>query len=155
MDATLDLFFPLFDKEQDNDLWALDGVREYHKMLIEKLEEAYRIAETARAKGLDPEPKVEILIAKDMAERVEKLIGLNGVAKRIRELEEQGLERDKICFRIADEIIEGKFGKMDVLGAIDKSVRTAVAIMTEGVVAAPIEGIAKVSTDKNADGSTF
>lgn len=49
--------------------------------MIDKFEEAYRISEIARSKCLDPEPKVEILIAKDMAERVEKLIGLEGVAK--------------------------------------------------------------------------
>ncbi|MEM0330656.1 MAG: DNA polymerase II large subunit, partial [Archaeoglobaceae archaeon] len=155
MHLTLDRFFPLFDREQDNDYWAIEKIREYHKMLNEKLEEAYKIAEIARAKGLDPEPKVEILIAKDMAERVEKLIGLNGVAKRIRELEEGGMERDKICFKIAEEIVDGKFGRMDYLEAIDKAIRTAVAIMTEGVVAAPIEGIAKVSIDKNSDGSNF
>ncbi|MEM0215184.1 MAG: DNA polymerase II large subunit [Archaeoglobaceae archaeon] len=155
MHLTLDRFFPLFDREQDNDYWAIEKIREYHKMLSEKLEEAYKIAEIARAKGLDPEPKVEILIAKDMAERVEKLIGLNGVAKRIRELEEGGMERDKICFKIAEEIVDGKFGRMDYLEAIDKAIRTAVAIMTEGVVAAPIEGIAKVSIDKNSDGSNF
>ncbi|MCS7130861.1 MAG: DNA polymerase II large subunit, partial [Archaeoglobaceae archaeon] len=155
MEATLDKFFPLFDKEQEEDYCALESIREYHRMLIEKLEEVYRIAETARAKGLDPEPKVEILIAKDLAERVEKLIGLNGVARRIKELEEEGLEREKICFKIADEIVERKFGEMDYLEVIDKAVRTAVAIMTEGVVAAPIEGIAKVSVDKNSDGSNF
>jgi DNA polymerase II large subunit len=155
MDATLDRFFTLFDKEQEDDNWAIESVREYQRMLSEKLEEAYRVAEAARSKGLDPEPKVEVLIAKDMAERVEKLIGLKGLARRIRELEEEGLERDRICFRIADEITEGKFGRMDFLDAIDKSIRTAVAIMTEGVVAAPIEGIAKVSTDKNADGSSY
>ncbi|MCS7143937.1 MAG: DNA polymerase II large subunit [Archaeoglobaceae archaeon] len=155
MEATLDKFFPLFDKEQDNDYFPIESIKEYHKMLSVKLEEIYKIAELARSKGLDPETKVEILIAKDMAERVEKLIGLKGVAERIKELEEEGIERDKICFKIADDIIDGKFGKMDYLDAIDKSIRTAVAIMTEGVVAAPIEGIAKVSIDKNNDGSSF
>ncbi|MCX8172038.1 MAG: DNA polymerase II large subunit, partial [Archaeoglobaceae archaeon] len=155
MDITLDMFFPLFDKEQDNDYFLLENLREYHRTLYEKLEEAYKIAEIARAKGLDPETKVEILIAKDMAERVEKLVGLNGVAKRIKELENDGVEREQICFRIAEEIVEGKFGEMDYLDAIDKAIRTAVAIMTEGVVAAPIEGIAKVSIDKNSDGSSF
>jgi len=155
MHLTLDKFFPIFEVEKDDQSWRLKDIQNYHKSLIEKFEEAYKIAEAARIKCLDPEPKVEILIAKDMAERVEKLIGFEGIAERIRELEESGVARDKMCFIIADEIIEGKFGKMDVLSAIDKAIRTAVAIMTEGVVAAPIEGIAKVGIEKNYDGSSF
>ncbi|MEM1957919.1 MAG: DNA polymerase II large subunit [Archaeoglobaceae archaeon] len=155
MDVTLDRFFPIFEVEEDRNVSKLKEIEEYHRMLLEGFEKAYKIAELARSKCLDPEPKVEILIAKDMAERVEKLIGINGIASRIRELEEKGVSRDKICFIISDEIIEGKFGKFEEIVAIDKAIRTAVAIMTEGAVAAPIEGIAKVALDKNNDGSNF
>ena len=124
-------------------------------MLLKKLEEAYKIAEEARKKCLDPEPYVELPIAKNMVERVEKLMGLKGLAKRIQELEDKGIERERMCFIIADDIINGKFGKFDRVEAIDKAIRAAVAILTEGVVAAPIEGIAKVKIDKNHDGSEF
>ncbi|MEM2694347.1 MAG: DNA polymerase II large subunit [Archaeoglobaceae archaeon] len=155
MDVTLDMFFPLFEEERKDEFWRIKEVEAYQKMLLEKLEKAYKVAELARSRGLDPETRVEIAIAKDMAERVEKLIGVMGVAERIRELENSGLERDKISFIIADEILEAKFGKMNPLEAIEKAIRTAVAIMTEGVVAAPIEGIAKVGIDKNSDGSSF
>ncbi|MDW7989199.1 MAG: DNA polymerase II large subunit [Archaeoglobaceae archaeon] len=155
MELTLDAFFPLFENEKDKEEWRLKEIQNYHKKLIEEFEKAYKLAEIARSKCLDPEPKVEILIAKDMAERVEKLIEIEGIANRIRELEKSGFGREKMCFKIADDIIMGKFGKMDMLSAIDKVVRTAVAIMTEGVVAAPIEGIAKVGIDKNFDGTNF
>ncbi|MEM4702028.1 MAG: DNA polymerase II large subunit, partial [Archaeoglobaceae archaeon] len=155
MELTLDKFFPLFEIEKKDESWKLKDVEDYHRTLMEEFEKAYKIAEMARSKCLDPEPKVEILIAKDMAERVEKLIGIDGISKRIRELEESGVARDKMCFIIADEIVENKFGNMEMLTAIDKAIRTAVAIMTEGVVAAPIEGIAKVSIDKNDDGTKF
>ncbi len=155
MNLTLDKFFPLFDKEENEDYWRISEIESYHANLLQELEKVYRIAEKAREKGLDPEPRVEIPVAKNMAERVEKLMEIPGLAKRILELEESGIDRERMCFIIAEEIVDGKFGNMSRIEAIDKAIRTAVAIMTEGVVAAPIEGIAKVKTDRNDDGSEF
>lgn len=149
MNLTLDAFFPLFDSEQNEDFWRIEEIRKYHDLLLTELERLYRIAELARQKGLDPELRVEIPVAKNMAERVEKLMGVNGLAERIIELEERGVSREIICFKVAEEILDGKFGEMGVEEAIDKAVRTAVAIMTEGVVAAPIEGIARIKIDKD------
>ncbi len=149
MNLTLDAFFPLFDSEPNEDFWRIKEIRKYHDLLLTELEHVYRIAELARQKGLDPEPHVEIPVAKNMAERVEKLMGVSGLAERIIELEEGGISREIICFKVAEEILEGKFGEMDIEEAIDKAVRTAVAIMTEGVVAAPIEGIARVKIDRD------
>ncbi len=148
MHLTLDRFFPLFDEEKE-DHYMVEEIRSYHQSLLNKLYEAYEIAKKARSLALDPEPFVEVPIARNMAERVEKLMGLP-VSERILELEKQGISREKMCFIIADEIIEGKFAKLDREEAIDKAVRTAVAIMTEGVVAAPIEGIAKVKIWKDS-----
>ncbi len=133
----------------------LNEIKEYHARLLKDLNRAYEVAKKARAKGLDPSTEVEIPIARNMAERVEQLMKIDGLAKRIMELEKEGLSREEICFKIAEEIVEGKFGQFDRLTAIDKAIRTAVAILTEGVVAAPIEGIAKVKIDKNHDGSEF
>ncbi len=133
----------------------LDEIKSYHAHLLEELNKAYEVAKKARAKGLDPSADVEIPIARNMAERVEQLMKIEGLAKRIMELEREGLSREEICFKIAEEIIKGKFGNFDRLTAIDKAIRTAVAILTEGVVAAPIEGIAKVKIDKNHDGTEF
>lgn len=45
----------------------------------------YKIANEARSKGLDVETKSEVPLAKDLAERVEGLVGPEGVAKRIKE----------------------------------------------------------------------
>ena len=54
---------------------------------------AYDLAKKARAKGFDPSNEVEIRIAKNMAERVEGLIGVvapqiigKGIPERILEL---------------------------------------------------------------------
>ncbi|MCX8152184.1 MAG: DNA polymerase II large subunit [Archaeoglobaceae archaeon] len=146
MYLTLDKFFQLFEDEKRS--YLKDEIKKYHENLLEKLYEAYNIAEKARSLGLDPETFVEIPVAKNMAERVEKLIGIP-VSNRIIELESMNLSREKICFSIADDIIDGKFGNFSKEDILDKAVRTAVAIMTEGVVAAPIEGIAKVKIWKD------
>lgn len=148
MNLTLDAFFPLFDSEQEDDFWRVKEIERYHELLLSELKRIYEIAEMARSRGLDPEPHVEIPIAKNMAERVEKLMGIPGIAERIIELEERGISREMICFKIAEDIVDGKFGEMDKETAVDRAVRTAVAIMTEGVVAAPIEGIARVKIDR-------
>ena len=149
MNLTLDKFFPIFDEPKN----SLDNLREelkkYHELLLREAEKCYRIAERARSLGLDPKPYVEIPIAKNMAERVEKLLNINGIAERILRYESEGLSRVEICFKIAEDIVKGDFGNYDTEEAIDKAVRAAVAIQTEGVVAAPIEGIARVKLYNN------
>ncbi len=158
MQLKLTDFARLFEESKEVDKRCqilLEEMKAYHAQFLEELNKVYEIAKKARAKGLDPSTEVEIPIARNMAERVEQLMKIEGLAKRIIELEKEGLSREEICFKIAEEIVKGKFGEFDRLTAIDKAIRTAVAILTEGVVAAPIEGIAKVKIDKNHDGTEF
>ncbi|MFX0076553.1 MAG: hypothetical protein ACFE96_14010, partial [Candidatus Hermodarchaeota archaeon] len=51
---------------------------EYFSNLQKNVDECYKIAEKARKKGLDPEIFVESPQAKDLAGRVEKLVGPKG-----------------------------------------------------------------------------
>jgi len=157
MPVTLNDFFPIFEKDepQSKDYLLLKQVNEYYENLLKDALKVYEVARKARSKGLDPTDDVEIPIVRNMAERVEKIMNINGLASRILELEEEGISREKMCFIIAEEIISGKFGHFDKIDAIEKAIRTAVAIITEGVVAAPIEGIAKIKIDRNYDGSNF
>jgi DNA polymerase II large subunit len=155
---TLDRFFPIFEDRSCEEIFKaqlIDEMRKYHELLLEEVKKAYSIAKKARSRFLDPSPDVEIPIAKNMAERVEWLLRIDGIAERIQKFEEEGLSRENICFRIAEEIVKGKYGKFSRIEAIDKAVRSSVAILTEGVVAAPIEGIAKVKIGKNQNGSEF
>ena len=64
----------------------------------------YKIANEARSKGLDVETKSEVPLAKDLAERVEGLVGPEGVAKRIKELE-QDITREEVAFEIASAVL--------------------------------------------------
>lgn len=120
----------------------------------------YKIANEARSKGLDVETKSEVPLAKDLAERVEGLVGPEGVAKRIKELE-QDISREEVAFEIAAEIASGKFelkkekANYSEEQRCDQGLRTALAILTEGVVAAPLEGISQVKIKQNFDSTKY
>lgn len=128
----------------------------YFETLEEETEKAYVVARKARLKGHDIELQPEIPLAKDLSERVEGLVGPKGVAKRIKELEEE-YSREEVAFKIAGEIVttpdvEGQEDSIEVReNKSDQALRTALAILTEGVVAAPLEGIAKVKIKQNFD----
>ncbi len=122
--------------------------------LEKKIKEAYAIAVEARKKGLDPELEPEIALAKDLAERVEGLVGPRGVSKRIRELSEK--PKEEAAIEIAKEIVEGRFESFSSIEeASEQALRTSLAILTEGIVAAPLEGIVKVKVKKNYDGTKY
>ncbi|MEM2939493.1 MAG: DNA polymerase II large subunit, partial [Candidatus Bathyarchaeia archaeon] len=127
----------------------------YFAILSQSLEEVCEVAKKARARGLDPKLYPEIEMANDLAGLVEGFIGLSGIADRIRELSKI-MPREKVAFKIAEEIVYGRFGHLSEEKAADLSIRTALAILTEGVTAAVYsEGIAKVAIKTNLDGSRY
>ena len=127
----------------------------YFERLEEQLDEAFDRARTARERGLDPEPEIEIPVARDMADRVENILGIDGVAERVRELEGE-MAREEAALELVTDFVEGTVGDFDTpAGKIEGAVRTAVALLTEGVVAAPIEGIDRVELLDNDDGTQF
>ncbi|MFW9793562.1 MAG: DNA polymerase II large subunit [Candidatus Thorarchaeota archaeon] len=119
---------------------------QYFSMLNEEIHTLYAIAEVARLKGFDPTTRVEIPPAHDVAARVEATLeGPKGLAKRIRELQEEKNSREEVAFAIAKEVAEGSLGGItDREKAADKAVRVALSILTESITAAPLEGISKV-----------
>ena len=127
----------------------------YFERLEERLDEALGRAERAKAQGADPTTEVEIPVARDMADRVENILGIDGVAERVRELDGQ-MSREEAALALVTDFVEGEVGDYDTnAGKIEGAVRTAVALLTEGVVAAPIEGIDRVEVLENDDGTEF
>ncbi|VUT23953.1 MAG: DNA polymerase II large subunit [Candidatus Methanolliviera sp. GoM_asphalt] len=123
---------------------------DYFSSMEDELDEAVRIAKKARGRGYDPSYDVEIDVAKDLADRVESLIGLAGLSERIRTLGEK-MSREEVAFRIGEELSEEFHSEK----GIEIAVRTAVAILTEGVVAAPIDGISDIKIERNDDGTNY
>jgi DNA polymerase II large subunit len=127
----------------------------YFERLETELDEAFAVANEARRRGGDPEPEVEIPVAQDMADRVENILGIDGVAERVRDLEGE-MSREEAALALVEDFVEGTVGDFDTrAGKVEGAVRTAVALLTEGVVAAPIEGIDRVELLTNDDGSEF
>ena len=111
----------------------------------------------ARERMLDAVPVVEISPAHDVAARVEGLVGPKNVAQAIRELSSR-YNRDKTCFEIARKILDGEFAvgeNVDREMLADQAIRTGLALFTEGVVSAPIEGVSKVKIKQNPDGTDY
>ena len=134
-----------------------DDDEAYFERLESGLDEAMELAREARQRGGDPTEDVEIPIAKDMADRVENILGIDGVAERVREMEEDpDLSREEAALELAEDFADGNVGDYDSkAGKVEGAVRTAVALLTEGVVAAPIEGIDRVEILDNDDGTEF
>ncbi|SDX77533.1 DNA polymerase II large subunit [Halobellus clavatus] len=127
----------------------------YFEEIESRLDQAFERAERAKAQGYDPEPTVEIPVAKDMADRVENILGIDGVAERVRELEGE-MSREEAALELVTDFVDGTVGDYEGrAGKIEGAVRTAVALLTEGVVAAPIEGIDRVEILENDDGTEF
>jgi len=128
--------------------------QQYANSIENELKRLYEIAEKAREKGLDPALHPESEVAKDLAELVEGLVGPAGVAKSIRDLSEK-LPREELAFKIAEETVYGKFGHMGTQASAEQAIRTSLAILTEGITAAPLQGVVKVSIKTNFDRTKY
>ena len=144
------------DGDLSKNIAASSIMRKYFSYLQEELDNSYTIALDARKKGKDPELKIEIPQALDLAARVEQLVGPNGIAPKIRQASKKIGNRELVSIEIAKEIVKGKtytFKKNE--DAINQAIRTGLAILTEGVLVAPLEGIADVKIGKNNDGTKY
>ncbi len=133
-----------------------EGMERYFQDLAARTEACYSVARRARGRGKDPEIKIEIPQAEDLASRVEKLLAdwnVEGVAERIRELSLEHGNREVVSLLIAKEIATRPAKTREE--AIDRAVRVGLAVLTEGILVAPLEGIASVKIGRNADGSEY
>ena len=140
------------------------NTEEYFKKLEEEVRICYAVAEQAREKQLDPMNKVEIPIARTLAEKVVGLISVvypqvndERIVKRILELEkEYGALDYGVVFKIAEEIAREKFCKFEsLLQAMEAGIRVGFAYFTLGVVSSPIEGFTELKIGKTKDGNEY
>ncbi len=132
-----------------------ESMEEYFSSLQRGVDSCYVVARRARMKGLDPELDVEIPQASDLAARVEKLLSewqVEGVASRIRELSRDH-NREEVSLLIAKEYAKLPAPTQEF--AIERAVRVGLAVLTEGILVAPLEGITGVSIGRNQDGSDY
>jgi len=144
------------DGETSRDIAASPAMRGYFQQLQQEIDVCYALANTARKKGYDPELTVEIPQALDLAARVEQLVGPEGVAPKIRQATQKIGNRELVSLEIARMIADRKTYHFDTIEqALDQAIRTGLAILTEGVLVAPLEGIAEVRVGRNNDGTNY
>ncbi len=117
------------------------------------MDRAYAVADQARREGIDPELTPEIPRAQDMAMRVEKLLahlGIEGISTEIRALSAQ-MPREEVAVAIARRIARDASRYGSVAARVEAALRVGLAILTEGILVAPLEGLAEVHVQEGPD----
>lgn len=132
----------------------MDG---YVRSIEAEVDRAYLVADAARRVGLDPAVTPEIPRASDMASRVEKLLahlGVAGIADEIRELA-RAHPREEVAIEMARRLARGGTTPGPVEARLDRALRVGLAILTEGILVAPLEGLAEVHVRSNRSGAPY
>ena len=148
----------------------MDSERDaYQKRLDVQAEEVYQLAGQARSQGLDFSDDVEIPRAADLASRTQKLLE-DPYLKPNRENPDvdpieieselrvllKSSDRETAAIEIALKVAKRMHDlTSDIAQAIDSGLRVGLAVLTEAVLVAPLEGIGEVRIMNNADGSEF
>ncbi len=129
--------------------------RGYAELIEKEFQKAYRVATEARRRIGSPTTEVEVLFAKDLAERVELLVGPKGVAEKIRRYFGK-MSQEKLAFKLAEELVSDLRGKLGDEKLILQVIRACLAVLTPPcITAAPTEGIVDVKIKRNQDGSKY
>ncbi|MBI4152929.1 DNA polymerase II large subunit [Candidatus Woesearchaeota archaeon] len=137
---------------------------QYFEEIRAETKRAYAVAEQARKCGFDPELRVDVPLAANMAERVVGLISLvapqlahSTLTKRIKELEEEYALLDwRVALKIAEEVARERFCTFkNREEAMDVGIRVGFAYLTLGIVAAPLEGFIGLKLKKRKDGGDY
>jgi DNA polymerase II large subunit len=121
--------------------------------ILKNVNKSYQHALKARRRGIDAADIIEPKIAYDLADRVAKMHNIE-IADRLRALLSQ-TTKEKAALKIAEEIAAGEYGSGDLKTRLDNAVRVSLAVVTEGVTVAPLQGISDVTIKNNADGSQY
>ncbi|MCS7368302.1 MAG: DNA polymerase II large subunit [archaeon GBS-70-058] len=134
-----------------------ESYREYFNKLKLKVKELYELADKVKKNSFDPSQKCEIYLANNLAERVEGLLheyGVTNLSERVNELLKKN-NKEIVALKIAEEIVYGKYGNFDIEKRAEIALRAALAILTEGITAAPIQGISSVKIKRNLDKTKY
>ena len=146
---------------ENNAISRLRGIKMpnyYQNYYTELSNDTYTIFEkAAEAKSslVDSSGIIEPKIAFDLADRVAKMHEID-IAEPLRELLKiNGKELSALI--LSKEIALGKYSleEASLEEKLDLAVRVGLAIVTEGVTIAPLQGISEVKIKKNKDGSDY
>jgi DNA polymerase II large subunit len=125
----------------------------YQQSILKNVNKSYQHALKARRRGIDAADIIEPKIAYDLADRVAKMHNID-IADRLRVLLSH-TTKEKAALKIAEEIAAGEYGSGDLKTRLDSAVRVSLAVVTEGVTVAPLQGISDVTIKRNLDASQY
>ena len=128
---------------------------DYYTKLSEEVFTTFERAAAAKSTLADSSGMVEPKIAFDLADRVSKMHDID-VTERLRALI-QSTTKELAALNLSEEIALGKYSgpESTLEERLDLAVRVGLAIVTEGVTVAPLQGINEVKIKKNHDGSDY
>ena len=146
----------------DNDaIFRISGIKmpdyyhEYYSNLSTETFSIFEKSADAKSSLVDSSGIIEPKIAFDLADRVSKMHEID-IAEPLRELLKiNGKEISALI--LSKEIALGKYSLSDASleDKLDLAVRVGLAIVTEGVTIAPLQGISEVKIKKNKDGTEY
>src|SRR5215217_4974363 len=125
----------------------------YQESILQNVQRNLDAGTEARLRGIDVTDRVEPKIAFDLSDRVAKMHDID-IANRLRELLSK-TSKERAALKIAEEIALGEYGGEDLNTRLDNAVRVSLAIVTEGVTIAPLQGIAEVQLKKGSNGREY
>ncbi len=137
------------------DIQMPDYYFDYYSNLSNDTTTIFENAATAKATLFDSSAIIEPKIAFDLADRVAKMHDID-IAEPLRKLLKiHGKELSALM--LSKELALGKYALPDASleDKLDLAVRVGLAIVTEGVTIAPLQGISEVSIKKNKDGTEY
>ena len=141
-----------------NRISNMDMPEYYSKYYIDIAKQSYKmfeVAADAKATLRDSSSIVEPKIAFDLSDRVAKMHDID-IADHLRELLTSH-SKEESALLLSKEIAEGKFLPIDATKEekADLAVRVGLAVVTEGVTIAPLQGISDIKIKKNKDSSEY
>ena len=129
-------------------------IHEYFSELDKNFERAFSVATEAKKKGYDPESFVEILPAPDLATRVEGIIDIKGLSELIKKNSE-GKSRQELAFTMVKEVCTNERFNDDIDKRLSLATKVGLAVLTEGILVAPTEGLQGIELHRNQDGTDY
>ena len=132
-----------------------DYYLDYYSNLSNETYSVFEHAADAKSSLVDSSGIIEPKIAFDLADRVAKMHEID-IAEPLRELlKTNGKELSALI--LSKEIALGKYSLPDASleDKLDLAVRVGLAIVTEGVTIAPLQGISEIKIKKNKDGTEY
>jgi len=115
---------------------------DYFRSLEEEVSRLYDVASRARSLGLDVSTEVEVAVGNTLAERIVALFGVPEVGEVVARWVERASSKVEAAFGVISDLVSSRGGGDEWIAEL--ALRVGLAVVTDAVVSAPVEGIGSV-----------